>query len=487
MPTILSAADPLTGLHGLQEINVIMGKNGSGKSSLLRSIDLAFQANPTVGTAKYVTPERGGNLTYDGNIDSAMSSNPSWIKDVRRKNRSDNFRQVSVREFRSLETLILRQIEQNPEVRQNLGYSFQSTIDQINSLLDYIQIERADEAGFKIKTKGDSGYRNELETLSSGEAELISLAIEIISYVHQAEARKDTEKFNVLLLDEPDVHLHPDLQERLVNLIHSSVKSGRVVVIIATHSTSILSALSKFDNVAVGFMDSQNRAASFKPVTEIMKTVLPVFGAHPLSNVFNTKPILLVEGEDDERIWQQAVRSSKGRVSVWPCVAGDVQSLDAYEDEVEAICAAVYDKPMAYSLRDRDDAPYEIKNKAIVQRMRLNCRAAENLLLSDDVLASLGTGWGIMQSAIEKWISDNPAHKQAADMQAFKAGGYDRRDANVKSLRNLFMERAGTQKPWEVAVGQSIARLATHGGTNGENSLRDFLGRKIVGALIERV
>jgi len=49
----------------------------------------------------------------------------------------------------------------------------------------------------------------------------------------------------------------------------------------------------------------------FAPIDDGLRKVLPVFGAHPLSNIFNQAPVLLLEGDDDERIWQQAVRSSQ--------------------------------------------------------------------------------------------------------------------------------------------------------------------------------
>lgn len=38
----------------------------------------------------------------------------------------------------------------------------------------------------------------------------------------------------------------------------------------------------------------------FKTVTDTDRSILPIFGAHPLSNVLNQSPIFLVEGEDDE-------------------------------------------------------------------------------------------------------------------------------------------------------------------------------------------
>jgi hypothetical protein len=182
-------------------------------------------------------------------------------------------------------------------------------------------------------------------------------------------------------------------------------------------------------------------------------------------------------------LWQQAVRSSKGKIEIWPCATGDIQSLDKYENEVEAIANAVYDSAKAFSLRDRDGLPYDIDDKPIVRRMRLFCRSAENLLLSDDVLRLLDVNWEKMTAAIEDWLSKYPEHPQFEAMNAFKAGGYDRKNADLKSLRNVLMMLAGSQKPWEVAVGQAIARLLTSPSMEGEHSLKAYLGSKLVDAL----
>lgn len=471
---------------GLRKINIILGKNGCGKSTLLRKADLQFQDSPFLGRAKYVTPERGGSLSYDGNVETNMNSTPMWLTQVRRANRNDNFRQISVGEFRRLETLVLREIEKDYMVRGS-DFTFDAVVKDINGLLDNVEITRAAEAGFQVRNSGSSDIRNDLTNLSSGESELISLAIEVLSFAYQIKRlpAEDGKEY-LLLLDEPDVHLHPDLQNRFMNLLYRTVCDTKICVIIATHSTSILSSLTKYGDsqVTVAFMNRNDSRATFRPITEIIQDVLPIFGAHPLSNVFLERSILLVEGEDDERIWQQATRSSKGQISLWPCAAGDIQSLDEYENAVEEISGAIYDHPIAYSLRDRDDSPYMIDDKLVVKRMRLQCRAAENLLLSDDVLFDLGTTWPEMQSAIELWISNNLHHKQALAMQKFRDGGYDRMSADLKTLRNLIMERAGSQKPWEVAIGQSIARLCGGKGNDGPNGLRAFLGLKLVSAFI---
>jgi predicted ATP-dependent endonuclease of OLD family len=69
-------------------------------------------------------------------------------------------------------------------------------------------------AGFKIFSKATENEIQPAE-ISSGEAELISLGIEASAFAQEL----DVEKANYLFLDEPDVHLHPDLQDRLVKFL----------------------------------------------------------------------------------------------------------------------------------------------------------------------------------------------------------------------------------------------------------------------------
>lgn len=468
-------------LKNLNKINVLLGKNGCGKSLLLRHVESGLYNKSDFGKTKYITPERGGSLIYESGIEQTTISNPNWLSETRRKNQNNQFRQQSIAQFRKLEIIVLREIENEKEKRENKEYSFNQYINQINLLLDRIYIQRGDikknEIIFKIYSK-DTNYEMNPDLISSGESELISLGIECLIFSKEIDQGKE----NILFLDEPDVHLHPDLQVRLMKFLVSLIDKNNFKVLIATHSTAILGALESYENTHIAFMKFSQKEIKFTPISDVYKKILPVFGAHPLSNIFNEAPILLVEGEDDERIWQQVVRSSCGKIRIYPCACGDINKLAEFEQETKKIIEAVYDNAKAYSLRDRDDSDESIDDLETVMRMKLSCRSAENLILSDEVLNSFGINWDRLKQKIDEWIEKNNEHKHYPIMKKFKEEGYDRKNADIKEIRNDLMGIIESSKPWEVAVGQVIASLSCNENTDflREGSIYNFLGEKVV-------
>jgi energy-coupling factor transporter ATP-binding protein EcfA2 len=466
-------------LKNLGQFSVILGKNGCGKSSLLKALDGTLRGQNGFGRIRYISPERGGFLVYEAGIDQAINNDPNWIANNRRSNQSSNFRQQSGVLFRRLELKVLREIEQTHQLPNYKYLTFESTINLLNSLLDGVYIKRETESGFKILEK-DTGNPVEASSISSGEAELVSLGIEILVFVSEAEATSR----NILFIDEPDVHLHPDLQHRLAKFILESCFGKNVSIVMATHSTALLAGLAQSEDCQVAFMKRKTIALNFQNVSEIERKILPIFGAHPLSNVFNESPILLIEGEDEERVWQQAVRSSGGEIKLFPCVVDSVDQLSSYEQEVNKIASAIYEFPKAFSLRDRDDTTDAIQDSGIVVRMRLDCRAAENLLLSDDVLNLAGTNWQQLRSAIENWLLTSTTHKYYENVRKFCESEFDRKSFDLKEIRNILVGLFSS-KPWEVLVGQAIANLKRNPHPTENDSLRDYLGQKLCSKLLE--
>ena len=482
-------------LIDLNKINVILGKNGCGKSTMLRELERGLTEQreiteqsivsgqhtlatspKTYGENKYITPERGGILNYTASIEEMINRDANWILRDRRKNLSGNFREQSIVHYRKLETLVLREFE-NDQSKDK----FDSYVRKINLLLDNIEIRRIG-ATFKIFNKNTRGEINASE-ISSGESELISLAIELLIFEKELKNDKD----NFLFLDEPDVHLHPDLQVRLMCFLEELVNdNNNFKIILATHSTAILGALESYSNTHFAFMTFGRKVIEFNPISSISKEILPIFGAHPLSKVFSEAPILLIEGDDDGRIWQQVVRSSEGKVRVHPCPVEGFGNLIEFEKEAQKIIETVYDGAKGYSLRDRDDHIGEIRDFDSITRMTLSCRESENLLLSDEVLEKLGLTWDILKGKIDRWLELNSDHEHYAVMKDFRDRGYDRKNSKIKKIRNDLMGIIGSEKPWEVVVGQTIANITWNDNTNfnEDGKLLSFLGEKVVKTLL---
>jgi len=97
-----------------------------------------------------------------------------------------------------------------------------------------------------------------------------------------------------VILDEPDVYMHADLQRRLVRF----VRDRHQQVIIATHSSEIMAEVLP-DNILV--VDRSRDKSDFVSSLPVVQKVLTGFGSvHNLhlSRLWNARRFLIVEGED---------------------------------------------------------------------------------------------------------------------------------------------------------------------------------------------
>ena len=465
-------------LENLNKINVIMGKNGCGKSKLLRSIETISKTKNL--NVEYIIPERAGIIENDPNVAKSMESSSNWTAEQRRANQYHNFKKQTYARYRQLIMEILFKIHDDNEVRDNHNFDLNSkVINILNSLLDNIDFSPFKD---KIIFKSKSGIDILAKDISSGESEIITLGIECLYYAHSCQ----NNKMNLLLLDEPDVHLHPDLQYKFGKFLLSLISEFNLSIIIATHSTAFLSSISDNVHTRVCFMKNGSTALEFTPISDPYTKILPIFGAHPLSSIFNRAPILLVEGEDDERIWQQAIRTSNGKIKLFPCQVDSIQHMREYEKLCKKILNSIYDNPVAFSLRDRDSGSEEIDDDTPIIRMKLSCYSAENLLLTDDILYSLNYTWHQLKLDIDKWIEKNSSHAHFSVMKCFQESKYNRKNFKIKAIRNDVIHILETNKSWEIVVGQAIARLDSSSSI-ARNSLKDYLGKKTVKSLLPHV
>lgn len=99
---------------------------------------------------------------------------------------------------------------------------------------------------------------------------------------------------STIILDEPDVYMHADLQRRLIRFLRDKYPQ----VIVATHSLEIISEVEPDDILIV---DRRRRRSNFASSLPAVQRVLTTIGsAHNLhlARLWNAQRILLVEGKD---------------------------------------------------------------------------------------------------------------------------------------------------------------------------------------------
>ncbi|QPI65056.1 AAA family ATPase [Vreelandella venusta] len=467
---------------GLKRINVLLGRNGAGKSRFLRAIDQAIFRNDSY-YVRYISPERAGVFRRDGNVMTNMENSPGWLEEVRRKNQAENFKAASANLLREVETAYLRKMQDTPEIRQDQSKNFRvERLEKINRLLANLIICQE---GSDFVFRNNEGETIQPDQISSGESEAVALAVEMMYFFDNL--KKD--RLNLLLIDEPDVHLHPDLQYRLATFLVSLVSdlhesmSPKVAVIIATHSTPFICALSQADGATVGTKNFGVDKITFREVSNQIKKVAPFFG-HPLSLSLSDDVMLILEGEDDERVWQQASRSSQGKIKLFPVLATSVDQQTELERFTAELIDSLYDNPLAYSLRDGDGVQDEIPNHGSVVRFRLQCYAIENLLLSDQALTILGKTWNEFQILANAWLEDNATHKDSGKISELIKYDDRLRHTKIKEIRQLICSIAGSNKPWEVVVGQAIGSLDSSALPSGPHDLPTLIGQNATALLL---
>ena len=190
-------------------------------------------------------------------------------------------------------------------------------------------------------------------------------------------------------------------------------------------------------------------------------------------------PLLLVEGDDDYRIWSQVPRHHITNFAVIPTNGDEIFK---YQRALETILTSLREpqaRPLGYALLDGDKGipqPSSSNPQTFVRFIRLNCHEAENLYLTSEVLQLLETEW---KTASLKISEASGKYGEKAPILA-RAPEWDIRGEDIKEVIG---EVARILDPksllWSQRVGVAIGR------TRPDGELADFLGRDVIHALWE--
>lgn len=252
----------------------------------------------------------------------------------------------------------------------------------------------------------------------------------------------------------------------------------KLQVIVATHSTSLLAAIGQFgaDFASVIYLDrirSEFRAERF---TDVMKEMAACLGGHALIGPLFGAPLLLVEGDDDYRIWSQIPRHHAVNFSVIPSNGDQIHH---YQRTLEKLFGSLreIESVAGYALLDGDkpkpqSSPQSPQNH--IRYIQLACHESENLYITDEVLGLLGITW---PDAVAKVVAqaDNFGQK-ATQLKAI--AGIDRQKGDLKDVINQLVEILDPKKvPWTHRVAQAIGRVRPSG------QLGEFIGKDVIDSL----
>lgn len=115
----------------------------------------------------------------------------------------------------------------------------------------------------------DKGNVIHSEGVSTGEATLFNLVVALTTL--------KTTGCDILSLDEPDIHMHNDMTQVLVDeLMKLSVDLSRCIIIIATHSTTMIERLVAQDNVKINIItfDHDRKVANSEDDVELINALV---------------------------------------------------------------------------------------------------------------------------------------------------------------------------------------------------------------------
>lgn len=453
-------------LTNLFPVTVLFGKNGSGKSLLLRA-----WRDSAVQDTHYVVPERTGTLAFEpGYIQQQITA------DARRNASGRNF----LPEYRQH---IIARIEAYLVTRgATRSGQLPGALEDLESLVSLLLPDFAMELvganpPFKLTRSENNQQVGSIDELSSGEAQLLTLGLDILTIAATWKIQNNQNR--LMLIDEPDAHIHPDLQVRFADFAVQLAKQFQLQMVIATHSTTLLAAIGQFagDDAGVIYLDRTKTDFQAQPFTASLKEIAACLGGHVLMGPLFGVPLLLVEGDDDYRIWSQVPRHHVTSFAVIPSHGEEIKT---YQKHLERVLGSLREAaygPAGYALMDGDKGlpqADQANPQNHVKFVQLNCHESENLYLTDEVLALLETDWAGASAKIagESANFGNKAGQLAA------AAAWDRQREDIK---NVIEEVASILDDkhvhWTIRVGVGVGR------TKPTGQLADFLGTDVINAL----
>jgi hypothetical protein len=457
-------------LTGAKPITVVLGRNGSGKSHLLRAV-----RDANSDCAIYIPPERGGELTPNiGQDGSAFDSRQR--AGMTNNDTEPSYRRYAARGLREYYTSLADVVS-----RGKAGAVRPQELEAlVEPLLPGFTVGIIPAPPhFRLTREGDDRPITDTSPLSSGESEMLTVGLDILAVAANWECGGQERR--VLLVDEPDLHIHTDLQARFAAFLVTVARRFRLQLVVSTHNTAMAAAIGQFGGDEVGIAYLRPRPGKSQihvmAMDAMRRDMTAVLGGHALMGPLFGAPILLVEGDDDYKVWSQVPRHGKVALAVVP---GSGESIKKCQRALEAVFSSLMseERTVGYALLDGDKAPPNPEDSNHPQRfvrfVQLACHECENLYLTDEVLKELGLDWSKACASLAQKADD---YGNKAELLR-SAAEWDRKAVDIKKvIKEISWILDEKRVDWALRVGQHIGREKPSG------QLAEFLGEGLVAAL----
>jgi len=433
-------------------INALVGKNNSGKSSILHAIDMAGLALEVNGwdnfqpklQIKDMLSNVGAfsiDFSYSDESNLAVTSNPNYgpiktpnpteeqkfksiliwpdvgvgMSQRRHQTPQNIIQQVESRNYANVDSLQILFAVKYYALRSERGFTPETYYTLINEIMHYfpdIEEVESDRTEADIATLKYKEYGKQLDILYSGSG--LKHFIDILLKATISNAK-------VILLDEPEMGLHPELQRRFLTYLKNLAEEKDIQIFMATHSPVLLNYADSISYYRV--INSHGTRSVISVPDDAIQTLLSDMGIRP-SDIFNQDICLLVEGASDVVFFEHIVRVlyaedfEKVSIGIIQYGGSSADGIISGDINVSNIVSA---QKYTYWIRDRDAEPSKIpssnstKFKNALDRLSLGChiwnRREIEYYYPEEVLIAAQQGDKDKESAVISIRNGNQSEK----------------------------------------------------------------------------
>lgn len=420
----------LASCDAMPRVMIITGPNGSGKSTLLNALR---QAQGTPGPILYVGPHRTSRrqkvrarFLFQSKIKmSQLISQPSLPSyegiNIPNRNRdawdfdeSSNFLKYGLCQIElDRQVALAERFDASNEIlKDSLPDIWSPLRGMTEHLLPHLHFYKIDVANrdqirclWKVHTKD---IIVDIDDLSSGEKSIIQLFFPLIenriqSLIDEIKGSKTkiAEENVCVLMDEPELHLHPVLQGKILDYIRTISIRESVQFVLATHSPTLVEHANSEELFLLRPSElvdgDHNQLMKVASDDEKLEVIREVFGS--TSNVTAMRPLLVVEGRKSDKTSKRSsdarvysfLSEDFNRVTIIP--GGGKSECKKLAESLNELSAEFSEKIKAYSLLDRDLTEGEPEEEYSIY---LPVSMIENLLVDPDVI------WNALATVVHK-------------------------------------------------------------------------------------